>query len=91
MTDGKKLKFPKNEIYIILDAPVSVCRSRLKSAGKNLKEKYHTISDLKYYRKRFLKIAKEIPRSAVINARGNQTVILQKTIRAIMILTRLYK
>lgn len=83
MTDGKRVRFPKNEIYIILDAPIATCRLRLKFAGKDLNEKYHTISDLKYYRSRFLEVAKIIPKSVIINASGNSDNVLSKTLKAV--------
>ena len=45
------------EVYVILDAPVEVCRKRLGAAGKDLNEKYHTVGDLTFYRDAFRRVA----------------------------------
>lgn len=60
LTDDSSLKPNPDEFYIILDAPIEVCRERLKKAGRDLNEKYHTIEDLTYYRQRFLDVAEQI-------------------------------
>ena len=60
LTDDSSLKPNPDEFYIILDAPIEVCRERLKKAGRDLNEKYHTIEDLTYYRQRFLYVAEQI-------------------------------
>lgn len=66
LTDGENVLPIENEFYIILDAPIKICRERLEKAGRNLNEKYHTIEDLKYYRKRFIQVAKRLKNQAVM-------------------------
>lgn len=60
LTDDPSVKPNSDEFYIILDAPVEVCRERLKTAGRDLNEKYHTIKDLTYYRKRFRNVVEQL-------------------------------
>lgn len=48
---------PKDEVYIILDAPEEVSRERLAKAGKDLNEHWHTMESLTLYRKKFREIA----------------------------------
>jgi thymidylate kinase len=60
MTDDASLRpGPENEgeVYVLLDAPVEVCRARLAAAGKDMTEKYHTIEDLTHYRQRYQHVA----------------------------------
>jgi len=84
LTDNHNLKPVKNEFYVILDAPVEVCTSRLKKAGRNLGEKYHTNEDLKYYRKRFLEVAKQLKgHSIIVDASKNPSEVLRSTIEII--------
>jgi thymidylate kinase len=83
MTDGERARFPKNEIYIILDAPIATCRLRLKTAGKDLNKKYHTVRDLTHYRSRFLEVAKMLPRCVMIDASGTLEEVIKLAIHAI--------
>lgn len=56
LTDDPNAKdYYKNEdvIYIILDDNPDMCRKRLKNAGKDLNEEYHTFDSLKEYRQKF--------------------------------------
>lgn len=76
MTEGSELIVPSDEIYIILDVPISVSQDRLRAAGKDLEEKYHTLSDLEHYRKKFLEVSKLIPRCTVVNAKGSPEIVL---------------
>lgn len=55
-------------LYIVLDCPVEECRRRLALAGRDLKEKYHTVADLTHYRAVFLTVAKKLPHCHVIDA-----------------------
>lgn len=60
MTDDPALRpgdAEKGELYILLDVPVEVSRERLRAAGKDLTEKYHTVEDLTFYRKRYQEVA----------------------------------
>jgi len=58
LTDDSNAGTPgKNEIHIILDAPVEISQRRLLQAGKSLNEKYHTLEDLKHYRTLFMEVA----------------------------------
>jgi thymidylate kinase len=66
MTDNPDIKPIPNEFYIILDAMIETSRERLQKAGRNLDEKYHTISDLTYYRKRFLEVAIQLKDCCVV-------------------------
>jgi ATP phosphoribosyltransferase len=50
--------WPRGERYLILDVPVEVSRERLRAAGKDLEERYHTVQDLSFYRARYLEVAK---------------------------------
>lgn len=66
MTDDDSIQPNEDEFYIILDAPVETCRERLKKAGKDLNEKYHTVEDLTHYRKRYLEVAIKLGTQAII-------------------------
>jgi thymidylate kinase len=57
-----------DEVYIILDASVEVCRNRLAKAGRDLDEKYHRVEDLNHYRRRFLEVAANLPTAVVVDA-----------------------
>lgn len=72
MTDDESVIVSKNSdvVYIILDASVSVCQMRLRRAGKDLNEKYHTVEDLTHYRIKFLKVAKKLEEA------GNRCLII---------------
>lgn len=50
--------WPPGERYLILDVPVEVSRERLRLAGKDLTERYHTVEDLTFYRARYVEVAK---------------------------------
>jgi thymidylate kinase len=71
MTDSGSVRPADDECYIILDGPVELSRERLAKAGRDLDERYHTIEDLTHYRKRFLEVAKVLPRCRVISAEGS--------------------
>jgi thymidylate kinase len=47
----------EGEVYVVLDAPVPVCRARLAAAGKDMNEKYHTVQDLTFYRDQYMRVA----------------------------------
>jgi thymidylate kinase len=84
LTDDPNLKTNPNEFYIILDAPIKVCRERLKRAGRDLNEQYHTVEDLNYYRQRFLKVARQIKDFCVIiNASGSIKEVYQDSVKII--------
>ena len=83
MTDDPTIVPPTDAFYIILDAPVGVCRERLALSGKDLNEKYHTVADLTYYRERFLEVIKRLPHAALVDASGTPEQILQKVLGVI--------
>lgn len=85
MTDNPSLSPSDDEFYILLDAPVIICRERLKRAGKDLNERYHTIKDLTFYRDRFLDIAKQIGshHSAVVDASGPPEKTFEEALKVI--------
>ncbi len=59
MTDDDNLNVQGNErdvLYVILDGTVEESRKRLEEAGKDLTEKYHTVTDLTYYRQKYLEV-----------------------------------
>ena len=71
------------ELYLILDLPVSKCQERLLEAGKDLKEQYHTKEDLTYYRRRFISVAKTLKRCKVVDASGSKKQTLKRALAAI--------
>ncbi len=82
MTDDPNLRpgpDNKDELYCLLDAPVSVCQTRLKAAGKDLTEKYHTVEDLTHYRKRYLEVAVALG-VPLIDSSGTRQETLDKVI-----------
>jgi thymidylate kinase len=83
MTDDPTVQPDANDVYLILDAPVELCRERLQKAGKNLNEKYHTVEDLTYYRNRFLEVAKTLPRCTMIDASGTPEEVVELAIHAL--------
>ena len=83
MTDHLEMEPRPHAIYLILDCPVEVSRARLKSAGKNLDEKYHTVEDLTHYRARFLDVAKRLPRHAIIDTSGTFEATLAACLEAL--------
>jgi thymidylate kinase len=85
MTDDPTVTPVEGEVYLILDAPVEVCRARLARSGKDLTERYHTVPDLEHYRARFLEVAQRLEgsRSAVIDAGGSPEQVLELALRVI--------
>jgi hypothetical protein len=80
MTDDAKLRpGPEHdgEVYVLLDAPVDVCRARLGTAGKDLTERYHTVADLTYYRQRYQEVAAVLG-VELIDSTGTPEVTLAK-------------
>ena len=67
LTDKPLTPHLSDRIYIILDAPIELCQERLKAAGKDLTEKYHTLTDLAYYRARYQEIATTLPDCMLIS------------------------
>ena len=56
-TDKDNFVKEENHIYILLDASIEWCQRNILKRGDSIEEKYHTIEDLTYYRKRFLDLA----------------------------------
>lgn len=74
LTDNSSIKPLSDEFYFILDVPVHISRERLKKAGKDLEEKYHTVEDLTFYRKRFLAVAEFLGRERCLLLNGEESV-----------------
>jgi XTP/dITP diphosphohydrolase len=83
MTDDPSVKPAEGEVTLILDCPVETCRERLAKAGKNLDEKYHTVADLGHYRRRFLEVAKGLPRCEVVDAAGTPDQVVAACLAAL--------
>ncbi len=76
MTDGSQEAPDSDALYILLDAPVEVCRDRLREAGKDLNEPFHTSDDLNRYRQLFLESARKIPGCVIIDAVNGREAVL---------------
>jgi len=81
------LEVKRGTIFLILDAPVEVSQSRLLSAGKDITEKYHTLDDLTYYRKKYHDVA-DVLRSRgylchLVDASLSSEEVLQKAMSII--------
>ena len=72
MTDDDKLICKDDAIHIILDVPPNISQERLLEAGKDLRERFHTLPDLVFYRKRFKAVASRLPKCEIIDASGTQ-------------------
>jgi len=83
MTDAPALPPADDEFYLLLDAPVEVCRARLAQAGRNLEERYHTAADLAHYRRRFLEVAATLPRHALLDAARTPDEVLADALLAL--------
>ena len=83
MTDDPTLAPPTDDLYVILDAPVEVCRQRLAAARRDLNEKYHTVADLQHYRERFLEVARRLPGATIVDASGSPEEVLGRALSAI--------
>lgn len=79
-TDDSSVKPVPGEVYLILDVPVKVSRERLQKAGKDLTERYHTVKDLTYYRKRFQVVARQLPNCFLIDANVSEAELLAKAL-----------
>ena len=83
LTDYPQTPMEKaEEVYLILDLPVSTCQKRLLEAGKDLTEQYHTKEDLTHYRQRFLSVAKSLQRCKVLDASGSKKQTLKRALAA---------
>ena len=82
MTEDPCVCAGQGEVYLILDAPVEVCRARLAKAGKNLEERYHTVADLQHYRARFKEAAAAL-REALIDSDVPPDEVLARCLRAL--------
>lgn len=82
-TDDPSYPAREGEVYVILDAPTDVCLARLRAAGKSLDEPYHTRADLDRYRARFLAVALELPRCAVVDAAPGEAEVFAATVEAV--------
>ena len=83
MTDNPDALPDNDEFYLILDAPIEVCRGRLIKAGKDLTERYHTVEGLRYYRQQFFDVAKKLKNCFMIDASGSPEHILKQATKAI--------
>ncbi len=72
-----------DDIYFILDCCEETSQERLLREGKSLTEKYHTIADLSYYRKRFRDIALGGSDCFLINTDCHPDFVLQTVVDAL--------
>jgi non-canonical purine NTP pyrophosphatase (RdgB/HAM1 family) len=84
LTDGPDREPAPDELFLILDAPVEVSRERLRAAGKDLDERYHTVADLTHYRARFLEVAAALPGAQLIASTGSTSETLGLALRVLM-------
>lgn len=77
MTDGSGGRPDPDTLYLLLDAPVEICRERLRGAGKNLDEPYHTVDDLAKYREKFLDASTKVPNCVVIDCASEEKAVLR--------------
>lgn len=80
LTDHPDGNAIEGEVYIILDVPTRISRKRLKAAGKDLTDRYHTQADLEHYRKRFKEVAEQLPHCALVDARGEPATVYERTL-----------
>jgi thymidylate kinase len=83
MADDPSVEPNPAEFYVILDAPVEVCRERLLAAGKNVSEQYHMVEDLTFYRQRFLEVAETLHNRIVIDASGSPRAVVETCLAAL--------
>jgi thymidylate kinase len=83
MTDDDALTDAGDAFYLVLDAPVEVCQSRLAQAGKDLSEQYHTREDLTHYRARFREVSRRLRRCREIDSSGTREQTLAAALRAL--------
>lgn len=86
MTDDPSVSPQPGEAYLILDAPVPLLRERLRRAGKDLEERYHTVADLEHYRQRFLEVARALPQCVLLDASGPPEDVLVRALEALRVL-----
>ncbi len=80
MTDDPSIAPKPDEFYIILDAPVEVCQQRLRLAGQNLGEQYHTVEDLTWYRQRFAEVATRLDQCVILDSSSTPQRVLDACI-----------
>jgi thymidylate kinase len=83
MVDDDTLTAEPQAFYVILLAPVGVCRARLAAAGKPLDEWCHTEESLSHYRRRYPEIRDRLPSCVYLNAKGSPADVLAETIAAL--------
>ncbi len=81
--DISLVKFQPQYLYFILLADPAILQNRLKLAGKDITEQYHTIDDLKYYHSKFLEVAELLPYSHIINADDTEDNVFLKVVTII--------
>lgn len=74
-TDDDSVQPEEGVLYIHLDAPASICQERLRAAGKDLSERYHTIEDLRHYEARFKAVAARFGAHPVLPRHPTQTLL----------------
>ncbi|MDR2540644.1 MAG: hypothetical protein LBD11_02415 [Candidatus Peribacteria bacterium] len=57
-TDSNLFEADPDTLYIILDCQEEISQQRIAGRGDSLEAPYHTMTDLKKYRKRFLELAR---------------------------------
>lgn len=74
-TDNDSVGPEEGVLYILLDAPWAVCYNRLRGAGKDTTEKYHTPEDLWRYGTRFRVVAERFSAHIVHAESETQTLV----------------
>lgn len=58
-TDSGVFNREDGHVYFLLDATPALCQANILRRGDSITEKYHTLEDLRYYRNKFLTIARQ--------------------------------
>lgn len=83
MVDRDDLQVEPDVFYLILLAPVDVCRARLAAAGKPMDEEWHTVDSLTHYTRRYHEIRHRLPHSAYIDSSGTQEATLRIVLKTL--------
>lgn len=82
LSDGTLQKIDKikgdKDLYIILDLCPDICQERLLKRGADITEKYHTLDDLKKYRKRFIFVNNVLERCYLFDSGESKDLVFDK-------------
>lgn len=82
MVDDDALQAEQGVLYIILLADPRLCRQRLRDAGKDLDERYHTLDSLTHYRQRYPQIMHRLPLAVTLVSAGSRQQTLDQACAA---------